>query len=78
MILYTHTHNFKELKTHLVDPYQLLSNLKNKIKKEWKLAFIATVLIGILVHLFAITNILPNHDGINNIFATQDNVKLGR
>lgn len=56
----------------------MLSNLKNKIKKEWKLAFIATVLIGILVHLFAITNILPNHDGINNIFATQDNVKLGR
>lgn len=32
LILYTH--NFKELKTHLVDPYQLLSNLKNKIKKE--------------------------------------------
>ena len=72
-----HTHNFKETKRYLVDPYQFLSNLKNKIKK-WKLAFIATVLIGILVHIFAITNILPNHDGINNIFATQDNVRLGR
>lgn len=59
-------------------PDQVLTSLKEKIKYEWVLAFLSTVIIGLLAHVYVFLNRLPNHDGIINIYNTQAKVKSGR
>ena len=59
-------------------PGQVLISLKEKIKYEWILAFLSTVIIGLLAHVYVFLNRLPNHDGIINIYNTQAKVKSGR
>ena len=59
-------------------PEQVLKSLKEKIKFEWVLAFVSSVIIGLLAHAYVFLNRLPNHDGIINIYNTQAKVKSGR
>lgn len=51
---------------------------KIKIKKEWKTAFFSAVIIGFLTHMYVFTNMLPNHDGLNNIYNAQRKFYSGR
>lgn len=41
-------------------------------------AFLSTVILGLLVHLFAFTNIIPNSDGLSRIFDEQQMTVSGR
>ena len=50
----------------------------NKIKKEWKIAFFATFIIGLLVHMYKFTNYLPNYDAIRNFYDSQNIIDSGR
>ncbi|MEK3952563.1 glucosyltransferase domain-containing protein [Psychrobacillus sp. FSL K6-1464] len=59
-------------------PEQILEKFKTWLRPEWKSAFIASVVIGFLIHLYAFVNYLPNHDGLINIHNTQLKFKLGR
>ena len=43
----------------------------NKIKKEWKIAFIATFVIGLLVHLYKFSNNLMNNDSLIYDYSSQ-------
>ncbi|MBM7701315.1 glucosyltransferase domain-containing protein [Metabacillus iocasae] len=52
--------------------------LKKRIKKEWKVAFISTIVLGLLTHMYVFTNMLPNHDGLTNIYNTQLKFQSGR
>lgn len=58
--------------TGLIDTY------RNKVKKEWKIAFFATLAIGLLIHIYKFTNTLPNHDTPWNYYTDQDVTKSGR
>ena len=49
-----------------------------KIKKEWKTAFAAAFLSGLLIHIYKFTNTLPGHDSLFNVYSSQNMVKLGR
>ncbi|MDO5546741.1 MAG: glucosyltransferase domain-containing protein [Eubacteriales bacterium] len=49
-----------------------------KVKKEWKLAFLSAVIVGFLVHTYKFTNYFPNHDGLFNFWSTQNMVASGR
>ena len=51
-----------------------------RIEKRYKLAFFVTFAIGLLVHMFALTNKLPNHDYPFNIYSNQFDwpVTIGR
>lgn len=49
-----------------------------KIKKEWKTAFVAAFVIGLLIHIYKFTNTLPGHDSLYNVYSSQNMVKLGR
>lgn len=49
-----------------------------KIKKEWKTAFAAAFLIGLLIHIYKFTNTLPSHDSLFNVYSSQNMVKSGR
>lgn len=59
-------------------PEEFLSKLKKLIKKEWKIAFLSAVIIGFLTHMYVFTNMLPNHDGLINIYSDQQKYTSGR
>ncbi|TWT25122.1 glucosyltransferase domain-containing protein [Planomicrobium sp. CPCC 101110] len=59
-------------------PEQLLSKWIQHIKPHWKTAFLSTVVIGFLTHMYIFTNAIPNHDSLINIYTPQFNFNLGR
>ncbi len=48
------------------------------IPKPMKVAFYSCMIIGLLVHLFAFTNIIPNSDGLSRVYDTQQMTISGR
>ncbi|TWT14574.1 glucosyltransferase domain-containing protein [Planomicrobium sp. CPCC 101079] len=59
-------------------PEQLLSKWIQHVKPRWKTAFLSTVIIGFLTHMYIFTNAIPNHDSLINIYTPQFNFNLGR
>lgn len=51
---------------------------RDKVKPQWKIAFIATMVVGLLVHMYKFTNNLPNHDSLLNFYSSQNMVRSGR
>lgn len=51
---------------------------KEKCRKQWKTAFIATFIIGLLTHAYKFLNFLPNHDSFLNIYHSQNILASGR
>lgn len=56
----------------------LLEVYHNKIKQSWKIAFISTFIIGMLVHIYKFTNTLLNHDALFNFYSDQNILGSGR
>ena len=59
-------------------PELFLKNVWANVNKEWKIAWISTFVIGLLTHLYVMTNTLPNHDGLVNIYHSQMKFSSGR
>lgn len=59
-------------------PSECLSALNRRLTKSQKTAFLATVLIGFLCHLFIFTNSMYNNDDIRYLYVTFDKPELGR
>lgn len=59
-------------------PTQLWQKGKERIKPEWKLAFMAAVLIGLMVHLPMMLSDIPNHDGLDSMYFDQNMITSGR
>lgn len=57
---------------------QILDYYKKKLKKEYKIAFISTFVICLLIHLYKLTNTLPNHDSVFNYYSDQNVLGSGR
>lgn len=57
---------------------EILAFYHNKLKKEWKTAFYSAFFIGLLVHLYKFTNLLPNHDSLYNFYSSQNMLASGR
>lgn len=57
---------------------ELLFLYHNKLKKNWKLAFFSAFAVGLLVHIYKFTNLLPNHDALFNFYSSQNMVASGR
>lgn len=51
---------------------------RDKIKKNWKIAFYSTFIIGMLTHIYKFTNTLPNHDSLFNFYSDQNIIASGR
>ena len=56
----------------------LIEIYREKVKKEWKIAFFAVIIIGFLIHIYKFTNTLPNHDSVYNYYSDQNIIGLGR
>lgn len=56
----------------------ILKFYQTKLKGEYKLAFISTFIISLLIHLYKFTNTLPNHDSVYNYYSDQNVLGSGR
>ena len=52
--------------------------IKQHIKKEWKAAFFATFIIGLLIHMPMMLRDIPNHDGLDSMHFDQNMITSGR
>lgn len=62
----------------MLSPTEGLQKLKNKIKKEWKLAFVSAVVLGLLIHMPMLLSDIPNHDGLENLYFDLNMITSGR
>lgn len=56
----------------------MLQFYQTKLRKEYKIAFISTFFIALLIHLYKFTNTLPNHDSVYNYYSDQNVLGSGR
>ncbi len=59
-------------------PTEAFAFLKRHIKREWKIAFLAVFLLGLLIHIPAMTADIPNHDGLDSMYFDQNMITSGR
>lgn len=59
-------------------PTTVFNFLKQKIKREWKLAFVSTVAIALLIHMPVLLSDIPNHDGLDSMYFDQNMITSGR
>ncbi|MCR5753629.1 MAG: glucosyltransferase domain-containing protein, partial [Acetatifactor sp.] len=59
-------------------PSQIVESIKNRIPREWHVAFCSTFCIGILTHLPAMISDIPNHDGLASMHFDQNMITSGR
>ena len=48
------------------------------VKKEWKVAFFSTFIVGLLAHAYKFTNALLNFDSLYAFYADQNVLGSGR
>lgn len=59
-------------------PTQVFRMIYGKIKREWKAAFLACFVTGLLVHMPVLLSDIPNHDGLDSIYFDQNMITSGR
>jgi len=59
-------------------PTEFLGKLKSKIKPQWKTAFFAAIIFGLLIHMPVLISDIPNHDGLDSMYFDQNMITSGR
>ena len=59
-------------------PERVLKKLNSSILPQWKVCFWSCVIVGLLAHLYKITNWLPNWDSLVFRYDSQNMLALGR
>ena len=59
-------------------PEKIIDKLKNNILLQWKICFISAVVVGLITHLYKITNWLPNWDSLVFRYDAQNMLSMGR
>ncbi len=62
----------------MLSPAKGFEKLKMMMKKEWKIAFLSTIVLGLLVHMPILLSDIPNHDGLGSLYFDQNMVTSGR
>lgn len=62
----------------MTTPMAFYEKLRGKIKREWKLAFLAAAVTALLVHMPALLMDVPNHDGLDSMYFDQNMITSGR
>lgn len=60
------------------NPAEMWTFIKGKIKPEWKTAFWAAVILGLLIHMPQLLADIPNHDGLDSMYFNQNMITSGR
>lgn len=59
-------------------PAECMKIVREKVKKEWKVAFLSAFFLGLLIHLPAWVQDVPNHDGLASVYFDQNMITSGR
>ena len=59
-------------------PEQIMNKIKKSILPQWKVCFISAMIMGLIAHLYKITNWLPNWDGLVFRYDSQNMISMGR
>ena len=59
-------------------PEKLLKKINNYILPQWKVSFLAALIVGLIAHFYKITNWLPNWDSLVFRYDSQNMIGLGR
>ena len=59
-------------------PTQAFRTLYHNIRREWKVAFFTCFVAGLLIHMPVLISDIPNHDGLDSIYADQNMITSGR
>ncbi len=59
-------------------PAQLIQHIARNTKREYKTAFWAAFIIGLLTHMPALLLDVPNHDGLGSMYFDQNMITSGR
>lgn len=59
-------------------PHSLVTKIQKKISSGMYFSFLSALILGLLTHFFILTNYLPNWDGFNNFYSSQNTIGLGR
>ena len=57
---------------------EILTFYHEKVKKSWKTAFYSAFFLGLLIHIYKFTNLLPNADALYNFYSNQNMAASGR
>lgn len=61
-----------------VTPDAMWKKLNNRLKKEWKIAFLAALILGFVIHMPILVSDIPNHDGLDSMYFDQNMITSGR
>lgn len=61
-----------------ISPSEWFEDLGERVKTEYRTAFISAFVVGLLVHLPAFVMDVPNHDGLASIYFDQNMITSGR
>lgn len=59
-------------------PEKAFRLLYGKIRREWKIAFLSCVLLGLIIHMPMLLSDIPNHDGLDSMYFDQNMITSGR
>ena len=59
-------------------PEKVLKKLNSYILPQWKVCFLSAIIVGLVAHLYKITNWLPNWDSLVFRYDSQNMIALGR
>ena len=59
-------------------PEDILKKIKNSIPFQWKMCFYSALIIGLIAHVYKLTNWLPNWDSLVFRYDPQNMVTIGR
>ena len=59
-------------------PEQMIEKIRKNILPQWKVCFISALVVGVVAHLYKITNWLPNWDSVVFRYDAQNMLNLGR
>lgn len=59
-------------------PNVLWNEMKKRIKESWKVAFLSTMILGLMVHMPIMLSDIPNHDGLDSLYFDQNMITSGR
>ena len=59
-------------------PEHMMEKIKKNILPQWKVCFISAVIVGLIAHLYKITNWLPNWDSLVFRYDAQNMLPMGR
>lgn len=60
------------------NPTETWNIIRSHCRKEWKLAFFSTFLLGLLIHMPIMLRDIPNHDGLASMYFDQNMITSGR